>query len=138
MHRRHYTRNGIKNMINFNPYQYQSKGIEWIIQHPECALLWEMGLGKSVVTLTAIQELIDECEISRALVVAPKKVAETTWTTEAAKWSHLKGLRVVKVMGTQEGGRDHVDHRGCQVEPPTGHEGGQGHGHRETAQNGIS
>lgn len=89
-------------MINFNPYPYQSKGIEWIIQHPESALLWEMGLGKSVVTLTAIQELIDECEISKVLIVAPKKVAETTWTTEAAKWSHLQGLRVVKVMGTEK------------------------------------
>lgn len=88
--------------MNFKPYAYQSKGIDWIVRHPESALLWEMGLGKSVVTLTAIQELIDECEIDRVLVVAPKKVAETTWTTEAEKWEHLKGLRVVKVMGTEK------------------------------------
>ena len=61
-----------------------------------------MGLGKSVITLTAIQDLIDNCEISRVLVVAPKKVAETTWTTEAAKWDHLQDLRVSKVMGTEK------------------------------------
>jgi SNF2 family DNA or RNA helicase len=61
-----------------------------------------MGLGKSVVTLTAIQNLMDDCEISRTLVIAPKKVAETTWSTEAEKWSHLQSLRVVKVMGTEK------------------------------------
>ena len=61
-----------------------------------------MGLGKTVSTLTAIQQLMDDCEISRTLVVAPKKVAETTWTTEAQKWDHLKSLKVAKVMGTEK------------------------------------
>jgi SNF2 family DNA or RNA helicase len=61
-----------------------------------------MGLGKSVITLTAVREMIDDCEISCVLVVAPKKVAETTWSTEAAKWDHLSGLRVIKVMGTEK------------------------------------
>ena len=61
-----------------------------------------MGLGKTVSTLTAIQQLMDDAEISRTLVVAPKKVAETTWTTEAEKWEHLKALKVVKVMGTEK------------------------------------
>ena len=60
------------------------------------------GLGKTVSTLTAIQQLMDDCEISRTLVVAPKKVAETTWTTEAQKWDHLKSLKVAKVMGTEK------------------------------------
>ena len=62
----------------------------------------EMGLGKSVVTLTAMQQLMDDCEIDRVLVVAPKKVAETTWTEEAGKWEHLHGLRVIKVIGTEK------------------------------------
>lgn len=56
----------------FRPYDYQKKGIEWILTHPRCTLLWEMGLGKSVVTMTALQQLIDDCEISRTLVVALK------------------------------------------------------------------
>ena len=88
--------------MRYNPYDYQKRGQKWILEHPYCALLMEMGLGKTIVTLTALQELIDECEISRALVVAPKKVAETTWTTEAAKWNHLQGMRVAKVMGTEK------------------------------------
>lgn len=86
----------------YRPYEYQKRGQKWILEHPYCALLMEMGLGKTIVTLTALQELIDECEISRILVVAPKKVAETTWTTEANKWNHLKGMRVAKVMGTEK------------------------------------
>ena len=88
--------------MRYNPYEYQKKGVEWILTHPRCTLLWEMGLGKSVVTLTAIQKLMDYCEIDRTLVVAPKKVAETTWSTEAEKWDHLRGLSVAKVMGTEK------------------------------------
>ncbi len=86
----------------YRPYDYQRTATKWILQHPRCALFLDCGLGKSVVTLTAIQNLMDDCEISRTLVVAPKKVAETTWSTEAAKWNHLRGLKVVRVMGTEK------------------------------------
>ena len=86
----------------YRPYEYQAKATRFVIDHPNCGLFLDMGLGKSVITLTAIQDLIDNCEISRVLVVAPKKVAETTWTTEAAKWDHLQDLRVSKVMGTEK------------------------------------
>lgn len=86
----------------YQPYDYQRTATQWILDNPSCGLFLDMGLGKTVSTLTAIQDLIDDCEISRALVVAPKKVAETTWTTEAAKWDHLKGLKVAKVMGTEK------------------------------------
>ena len=86
----------------FRPYEYQRAAIRWILKNPRCGLLLDMGLGKSVITLTAVQQLMDYCEVSRTLVVAPKKVAETTWTAEAEKWEHLKGLRVVKVMGTKK------------------------------------
>lgn len=86
----------------YKPYDYQKRATQFVMDHQECGLLLDMGLGKSVITLTAIQELIDECEITKTLVVAPKKVAETTWSTEAAKWNHLQGLRVVKVMGTEK------------------------------------
>lgn len=83
----------------FTPYPYQRAAIEWVMEHPYCGLFMEMGLGKSVCTLTAIQRMIDDLWISRALVVAPKKVAESTWSDEAAKWSHLD-LRVSVVTGT--------------------------------------
>lgn len=83
----------------FTPYPYQRAAIEWVMEHPYCGLFMEMGLGKSVCTLTAIQRMIDDLWISRALVVAPKKVAESTWSDEVAKWSHLD-LRVSVVTGT--------------------------------------
>ena len=86
----------------FKPYEYQKTAIQWIIDKPHCALFLDCGLGKSSITLTAIQQLMDDCEVSRVLVVAPKKVAETTWSSEAEKWDHLHGLRVVKVLGTEK------------------------------------
>lgn len=85
----------------YKPYEYQKTATRWIMEHPRCGLLLDMGLGKTVSTLTAIRHLIDDCEVETALVVAPKKVAETTWSTEAAKWDHLRGLKVVKVMGNE-------------------------------------
>lgn len=88
--------------MEYRPYEYQKIGEKWITGHNRCCLLWEMGLGKSVVTLTAVRQLIDDCDIDRVLVVAPKKVAETTWTTEAEKWEHLRDLRVAKVIGTEK------------------------------------
>lgn len=86
----------------YRPYEYQQTAMQWILDNPRCGLFLDMGLGKTVSTLTAIQQLMDDAEVSRTLVVAPKKVAETTWTTEAEKWEHLKALRVVKVMGTEK------------------------------------
>lgn len=88
--------------MKYNPYEYQETATQWIIDNPRCGLFLDMGLGKTVSTLTAIQRLIDDCEISTALVVAPKKVAETTWSMEAQKWDHLRGLRVAKVLGTEK------------------------------------
>lgn len=86
----------------YRPYEYQQVAMDWILNKPRCGLFLDMGLGKTVITLTAVQEMIDNCEVSRVLIVAPKKVAETTWSTEAEKWDHLHGLRVVKVLGTEK------------------------------------
>lgn len=86
----------------YRPYEYQLTAIQWIINNPRCGLFLDMGLGKTVSTLTAVQQLIDDCEVSRVLVVAPKKVAEATWSTEAEKWDHLRDLRVVKVLGSEK------------------------------------
>lgn len=87
--------------MRFEPYKYQERAIDWVTGHPRCCLFLDMGLGKSVCTLTAVSRLLDWCEVEKVLVVAPKKVAETTWTDEAEKWDHLRHLRVVKVVGTE-------------------------------------
>lgn len=88
--------------MKFTPYPHQQAGIEWIAQRPACALLWGMGTGKTVTTLTAIDRILyDELEDGPVLVIAPKRVAENTWSKETAKWEHLKHIRIAKVMGTQ-------------------------------------
>lgn len=88
-------------MSNFTPYPHQTAGIDWIIEHPAAALLWGMGTGKTVTTLTAVDRLLnDYLEDGPVLVIAPKRVAENTWSHEAEKWGHLNHLRVRKIMGT--------------------------------------
>lgn len=87
--------------MRYVPHSYQQAATQWIVEKPCCALFLDMGLGKTVSTLTAVRRLIDGCEVNKVLVVAPKKVAESTWTAEAEKWDHLRGLRVERVMGTE-------------------------------------
>ena len=88
-------------MKTFTPYPHQKAGIEWILERPAAGLLWGMGTGKTVTTLTAINRMLyDYMEDGPVLVIAPKRVAEDTWSKEAAKWEHLKHLRVRKIMGT--------------------------------------
>jgi len=85
----------------FNPYPYQQYCIDSVIYNKAVGLLLDMGLGKTVITLTAIHELrYNRWEVAKPLIIAPKKVAEATWTTEAAKWEHLKMMRVVPVLGS--------------------------------------
>ncbi len=81
-------------------HDYQKHGVKWVIDHPEAGLFLEMGLGKTVTTLTAIDELMyNRYEVEKVLVIAPLRVAATVWDAEAAKWDHLKHLRVQKVLG---------------------------------------
>ena len=65
-----------------------------------CGLLLDMGLGKTVSTLTAVQDLLMLEDIKRVLVIAPKRVAEDTWSTECKKWDHLNNLKISKILGT--------------------------------------
>src|SRR5665647_528866 len=89
-------------MNESNLHEYQRFSVEHIIDNPEAGLFLDMGLGKTVSTLTAIDRLMnDYCEISKVLVIAPKRVAEDTWTTESAKWDHLRHLRLSVVLGTE-------------------------------------
>lgn len=87
--------------MKFSPYTHQQAGIDWITGHPAGALFWGMGTGKTVTTLTAVDRLLnDYLEDGPVLVIAPKRVAENTWSKEADKWEHLRHLRVSRVMGT--------------------------------------
>lgn len=79
---------------------YQPPMIDHIVRNPRCALWAFMGAGKSLVTLTALDMLLLTGDISRVLIIAPLRVARTTWPEEVKKWSHLKGLRVVPIIGT--------------------------------------
>lgn len=89
--------------MQFIPYPHQQAGIDWITARPACALFWGMGTGKTVTTLTAIDRLLnDYLEDGPVLVIAPKRVAENTWSKEADKWEHLRHLRVCRVMGTEK------------------------------------
>jgi SNF2 family DNA or RNA helicase len=88
--------------MKFKPHFYQSYCISRIIEDNSLGLFLDMGLGKTVITLTAINELkYNRFQICRALVIAPKKVAEATWSTEAQKWDHTKHLRVSKILGSE-------------------------------------
>ena len=85
----------------FRPYPYQQRCIDRILEQPVTALFLDCGLGKTAITLMAVRELIyDRFEASRVLVIAPKKVAEATWTTEAARWEQTSDLTFSKVLGT--------------------------------------
>ena len=88
--------------MQFIAHEYQQFSVQKIIDTPHVGLFLEMGLGKTVSTLTAIAELIhDRFEVSKVLVVAPRRVAESTWTDELAKWDHLKHLKATKIIGSQ-------------------------------------
>lgn len=86
--------------MKYNPHDYQRYAAEFIITHPISALLLDMGLGKTSITLTAINDLLfDSFEIHKVLVVAPLRVARDTWSAEIEKWEHLKNLQYSVVVG---------------------------------------
>ena len=86
--------------MKYTAHGYQKKATERILQQKRVGLFLDMGLGKTVITLTAIKELIEDFAIWKVLVIAPKRVAEDTWSREHEKWDHLSGLRISKVLGT--------------------------------------
>lgn len=87
--------------MKFKPHDYQQFAIDFIETHPEAALFLGMGLGKTIITLTAIHNLkYDWADIHKVLIIAPLKVARDTWTAELEKWDHLTGLQMVKILGT--------------------------------------
>ena len=89
--------------MKYAPHNYQVYTTQFIIKHPISAVLLEMGLGKSVITLTAINDLmLDYFDVSRTLVIAPLRVANSTWPEEIKKWDHLKHLSYSVVAGSEK------------------------------------
>ena len=89
--------------MEFNPHDYQKYTIEYILQHPVAAVILGLGMGKTVCSLTAIEQLMyDSFEISKVLIVAPLRVAKVTWSDEIKKWDHLQHLRYAVAVGSEE------------------------------------
>lgn len=88
--------------MKYNPHDYQTYATEYILTHPIAAVLLDMGLGKSVITLTAIFDLtLDSFLVRKVLVIAPLRVARDTWPAEIEKWDHLKGLKYTVAVGSE-------------------------------------
>lgn len=87
--------------MNFVPHQYQQYCMNRIVQDPAVGLFLDMGLGKTIITLSAINELkYGQFQVKKVLIIAPKKVAEATWQREAAKWDNVRHLRISTVLGS--------------------------------------
>ena len=87
--------------MQFKPYAYQEKSINWILNHKRCGLLLDMGLGKTICTLVAIEDLIyNRMDIQKVLIVAPIRVAQSTWSGEIEKWQNISHLRYSIAVGS--------------------------------------
>ena len=87
--------------MKYNPHDYQKYAVGYIESHPIAAVLLDMGLGKTSITLTAVNDLMfDSFEVHKILILAPLRVARNTWGAEIEKWDHLKGLKYSAAVGT--------------------------------------
>ena len=88
--------------MKYNPHKYQKYTQEFIVNNPICGLFLDMGLGKTIITLTAIWSLLlDYFDVGKVLIIAPLRVAKDTWPKEVGKWDHLKGLTISIVVGSK-------------------------------------
>lgn len=89
--------------MKYIPHEYQKYAKKIIIENHSCGCLYEPGLGKTVITLSAIDELLyDYFDVAKVLVIAPLRVARDTWSAESEKWDELKHLRIAKILGTKK------------------------------------
>ena len=87
--------------MKYTPHDYQRYCIEYIRQHPVSALFLDMGLGKTIITLTALNSLMfDELKVNKVLVIAPLRVARDTWPAEVQKWDHLQDIEISVIVGS--------------------------------------
>lgn len=89
--------------MKYEPHEYQRYAVEYIKSHPVAAVLLSMGLGKTSISLMAINDLLfDSFEIHKVLIIAPLRVALSTWGAEIEKWEHLKNLKYSIAVGTEQ------------------------------------
>lgn len=87
--------------MRYKPHEYQKYAIEFIKKNPIAAILLDMGMGKTSIVLSALNELMyDSFEVTKVLIIAPLRVARNTWSDEIKKWDHLNGIRYSIVVGT--------------------------------------
>lgn len=88
--------------MKYNPHNYQTYATNFIKSHPVSAVFLDMGLGKTVISLTAIYDMCyDTFEVAKILLIAPLRIARDTWKAEIEKWDHLKGLTYSIAVGTE-------------------------------------
>ena len=88
--------------MKFTPHEYQKYAIDYLLEKPAAAVFLDMGLGKTVIALSAIFDLtLDSFQIRKVLIIAPLRVARDTWPVEVTKWDHLKGLNYSVAVGTE-------------------------------------
>lgn len=89
--------------MKYVPHEYQQFATDFIVAHETAAVFLDMGMGKSSITLTAIERLMyQEFEVRKVLIIAPLRVAKNTWPAEIQKWDHLNGLTWSVIIGTQQ------------------------------------
>ena len=89
--------------MQYKPHDYQKFAVDFIETHPQAAVLLECGLGKTSITLTALNDMMfDRFEIRKVLIIAPIRVCRNSWAAEISKWDHLKGLTYSLVLGNRE------------------------------------
>lgn len=89
--------------MQYKPHDYQKFAVDFIETHPEAAVLLECGLGKTSITLTALNDMMfDRFEVHKVLIIAPIRVCRNSWAAEIEKWDHLKGMTYSLILGTKE------------------------------------
>ncbi len=89
--------------MKYNPHDYQKYAVDFIETHPQAAVLLECGLGKTSITLTALNDMLfDSFEVHKVLIIAPIRVCKNSWAAEIGKWDHLKGLTYSLILGSRE------------------------------------
>jgi len=89
--------------MRYEPFYYQKFAEQFILENPEAGLFLDMGMGKTVITLTAVEKLLrDYFDVVKVLVIAPLKPAKETWPVELKKWDHLRGLTASMVLGSEK------------------------------------
>ena len=89
--------------MRFKPHPYQQAAVQWAIEKSKAGLFLPMGMGKTVITLTVIQMLMyDYFEVTKTLVIAPIRVARSTWPNEIKKWEHTKSLTYAQILGDKQ------------------------------------